>query len=99
MYDTNSIIQNYVHFSLSFSHTHTHSRSLSLIRQKVATLVMLLAGVLACRAHDSQSTVDSEGWSTTRSAASRSENSSYPDVATDRSVVVNWLLVCEDLCG
>lgn len=67
--------------------------------QKVATLVILLAGVLACTAHDSYSTVNTEGWSTTQSTASHSEKSSYLDAAENQSVVVNWLLVCEDLCG
>lgn len=67
--------------------------------QKVATLVILLAGILACTAHDSYSTVNTEGWSTTQSTASHSEKSSYLDAADNQSVVVNWLLVCEDLCG
>ncbi|XP_055315804.1 uncharacterized protein LOC129575783 [Sitodiplosis mosellana] len=67
--------------------------------KKVATLVILLAGVLACRAHDAYSTVNTEGWSTTQSTASRTKNSFYLDAAANQSVVVNWLLVCEDLCG
>lgn len=62
--------------------------------------MILLAGLIASKAHDTQPAVYTKGWSTTQSAASRStENPSNPSDANNESVVVNWLLVCEDLCG
>ncbi|XP_031619691.1 uncharacterized protein LOC116338511 [Contarinia nasturtii] len=69
--------------------------------KKVAALVILLAGMLACKAHDTNSPAGIEGWSNAQSKtpASRSQNPSNQSETAQHSVVVNWLLVCEDLCG
>lgn len=69
-------------------------------KQKVAALAILLVGLSTYTAHDIVPNEYTEGWSNTKSTTKKpTEKSSKRDVKSNQSVVVDWLLVCEDLCG
>lgn len=69
------------------------------VLQKVAALAILLVGLFTSKAHDTHSSELTEGWSTIQTLSKSSHNSSKPSAVDNKSVVVNWSLICKDLCG
>lgn len=69
--------------------------------KKGAALIILLAGLLTSKAHDTKSSeLNDEGWmSSTMATASYAENTSKSSAVSSDSVVVNWSSICTDLCG
>lgn len=63
--------------------------------------MLLLAGLLTAKAHDTKpNESNDEGWlSSTLAIASHAVNTSKSSAVTSDSVVVNWSSICTGLCG
>lgn len=63
--------------------------------------MILLAGLLTAKAHDTKSSkLNDEGWlNGLLATASYDENPSKSSAVSSDSIVVHWSSICTDLCG
>lgn len=64
-----------------------------------AALSLLLVGSVVTKAHDIDVNKITEGWNSSQITAPREKYSSKQYDTDNHSVVVDWSLVCEELCG